>query len=477
MQEPMELDTEPRVDIEEATGLETIAPTGDHEAFTAREEERLRSAAEERALAFQNGFRQRTVVELALYTGAKVAELARLACGDLLLHDSAPALRIRSGSNPRILPLPPRLLEYFRDYLKRKQAAGESIASTAPLVCSQRGSSLSIRGWQAAWSLAQQHAGLVDGEGRALFNLESARQVVGRRIYRATGNPHHVQAWLGLDLTTNADRYLPENFRITVETLRPIVGSVGPARELRRPSAPSLDLAMRYYNGTIGEMNRPYARKLFLDVPPENPLGQMWIARGLERGRCYFPHNPELAQAKAAKVIGVVREMADEGDPMAVFLYASARDNGLALDQDTHDATAWYHRAADLGSETGINNLALKYYWGRGCDQDDEKAFRLFQHGASLHEASCMFNLALLYYEGMGTERNLEMAVKWYTKAATAGEVRSMNNLSYLYMRGEGVPRDEECATRWYCLSGNVPYATDNVVKPRPKLEMIRVAG
>jgi TPR repeat protein len=441
-------------------------------------EQTLRGSVLDREGRYEQGFRQRAVLEIALYTGAKVTELARLTVGDLQLVPSALSIRIPSESNPRVLPLNSGIANWFAKYLEQKKAAGESLAATAPLVCSQRGSGLSVRGWQDAWGLIQRHAGVISADGRPLFSLESARQAAGRRVYRASRNPHHVQGWLGLDLSTNADRYLPETIMMNVEVLRAVLDDVWSPLEVRPHPEEKLRLAFGFYNGTAGVMNRNLARRLLVETSPDDPRAEFFIARCLERGRAYFPINPDLAQRKAAATIGGIRELASEGCPIATFLYATALDEAMGCERNLEEAVVWYEKAISLGVETAYTNLGLLYHWGRGVKRDDARALGYFQQGAALHEASCMFNLGVMYQEGIGTEANLATALRWYHRAATAGEVRSMNNLSYLYSVGLGVPRDEKAAERWYCLAGQLPSARAGVVMPdKPQIEMIRLAG
>lgn len=457
----------------------TDLPEGDETSglLSLQEEAHLRRVMRDRESHYRNGFRQRAVVELALYTGAKVNELERLTVGDLFLEAGAPSLRIPSESNPRVLPLTDEMAAFMGDYLVKKQKAEEPLGATDPLMCSQLGTRLTLRGWQAAWALAQKHAGLLGADEKPRMNLEVARRNAGRRIYRIAQNPHHVQAWLGLDVTSNADRYKPEGHTITTETLRALMqpGLLSP--ELRLTENRSLRLAMGYYNGTIGVMNRPLAKRLFLDCEPEDPRREMWVARGLSRGRCLFPENDIMAHRKAATIIDTIRELAEQDDPMAVYLFASATDEGLALKRDFEKSAELYQRAVDLGVETAITNLALKYHYGSGVEKDDSRAVQLFQRGATLHEGSCMFNLGVMYSSGWGTGRDPQKAYRWFLKAASIGEVRSMNNLSYMLHNGEGVAKDERAAERWYCLGGVMTYGHDGTVNNGTRLEMITVAG
>lgn len=421
--------------------------------------------------------RQLAVVELSLFTGAKVNELAALDCGDVRLTKGHESIRIPSRAHPRVLPLDDAMAAFLSWYMEKKTEAGEPTDSKAPLVMSQRKSRLSIRGWQEAWSVAQRLAGLVDADNRPLFNLEAARALAGRRVYQFCGNPHHVQAWLGMDESTNVDRYSPNLLLTDFRALRVLLENAG--RIARVPPVESVELstAVSYYNGTAGYVDRQLARRLFVNVPPEDPLGQFWIARCLHHGRSTFPINPTLGERKASLLIDEIIRLAKDAHPMAMFLYASALNDGLGVPLNLEASAAWYRDAADAGFETALNNYGLVLEAGRGLPRDRKKAFEVFELGATRHEASCMFNLAVMLQDGRVGKPNLEGALRWYRKAASLGDVRSMNNLSYLYYTGQGVPKDELVAERYYCLAGQLPASRDGFVGATKEVQMISLAG
>lgn len=463
------------------TQIEVVAPPeplrdSSSDFLSTAEEDRLRAMAIQRERKYRGSYSQRAVVELALCTGAKVNELVKLSCGDLMLTPNGASIRISSDVVPRVLPLSDEMQNYFAAFLKRKEAEGEATSRTSPLVCSQNGKRLSLRGWQSAWGLACKHAGLIDDLGKPLYNLETARRTVGRRLYAMRKNPHHVQAWLGLDITSNADRYRPDELQFGVDALRSLIDGSDRLGELGTFEQPSLDLAMRYYNGTIGVMNRLLAKRLFLQVSAEDPRREMFVARSLTSGRCMFPLDEARGEAKARKVIGAIRELAEENDPFSVYMLASAYDEGLAVERDLERSNELYAKAVELGWETAMNNFGLQHFFGKGVSQNDEKAFGLFLQGASMHEASSMFNLAFMYQNGIGTKQDIQKAVRWLRKGALTGEARCMNNLSYCYFHGIGVPKDEAMGERWFCMSGILPPSDDGTVSPR-KPVLIRLAG
>lgn len=439
----------------------------------------LQDVAEARCSRNRNAWRQRMVVELALHTGAKAAELTALTCGDVRLHPGHESLRIRSDASPRVLPLTNRLAGIFREYVGWKEEVGEDTSGQASLVCSQRGGPLTLRGWQDAWLLAQRHAGIATNGGTAVHSLESAREFAGRRIYALRNNPHDVQAWLGLSLSSNADRFRPSDLSFNPVSLRSVIEP--PAIVTRRwptSSLPELILATMYFNGTGGVMDRFEARRRLLALPEGDPLGQYWIARCLDRGRAFFPKDKELAREIALQCVSAVRDLAHGGDVMAMYLWGSEHAEVIAGGEvDPERAFHWYTKAAEQGHETSLNNIGLAYEYGRGVPRDSAMAMEYFRKGAMLHEASAMFNLAVMHAEGIGCEADLKEALRWYKKAASIGEPRSMNNLHYLYRHGLGVPKDPEAANRWYCLSGQLPQAAYSYVRPEAKYALIRAAS
>lgn len=447
--------------------------------LTAAHGEFLRAAAHRRLDRHANGWRQRMVVELALHTGAKVSELVSLRVEDVRLVARDETIRVTSEARPRVLPLTGPMVALLDEYLTWKSSVGEATDAASPLVCSQRGGPLTMRGWQDAWALAQRHAGLLNDDRAARFSLESAREHAGRRVYGLRHNPHDVQAWLGLAFHSNVERFRPSDLSFNPVDLRPLLpGGAAPARRRRAATVhPDLARAVGLYNGTGGRLDRHRARDFFLAVPTTDPLGQFWIARCLDRGRCFFPRDPALAQRKAAGVMDEVLALADAGGAMAMYLYACACDEGLGRAADHELAVVWYEKAIAAGNETSWNNLGLLHEYGKGTPRDSRRAVAHFREGAARHEGSSMFNLAVMLGEGISTPRDPAQALAWYHRAAALGEPRSMNNLSYLYANGLGVERNAEVAERWFLLAGQLNTSARGYVNPGREIEMIRLAG
>ncbi len=133
-----------------------------------------------------------------------------------------------------------------------------------------------------------------------------------------------------------------------------------------------------------------------------HPLGVMWVARSLFRGRVEdeygnpsenwakivggrieFPQDRNLAETLARRVLGTVQDLARGGNAEALFLLASALEDGLAtISRDSRQAAGMYLKAANAGHALAQNNLGVMYANGRGVEQSDVKAGEWYRKAA-----------------------------------------------------------------------------------------------
>ena len=133
--------------------------------------------------------RDHIVISLALGTGLRLKELVGLDVSDLFFPTGEPRQRVRV--RPEIAKrgrvgdifLPDALMPKVREYWRHKAARGESLAPSAPLLCSvphrrisRRRIQVVVRGWQVA-----------AGFGR-LYPFHSLRHSAVTNIYRTSRN-------------------------------------------------------------------------------------------------------------------------------------------------------------------------------------------------------------------------------------------------------------------------------------------------
>lgn len=121
--------------------------------------------------------------------------------------------------------------------------------------------------------------------------------------------------------------------------------------------------------------------------------------------------------SKSWDTVVVLEEAAKKGDPVAMYVYGWAHDEGDEIKEDDKKAREWYQKAAP-----GLVKLA-----------NDGNVEAMVIVGES-------------FEEGNGVAKNKATAAQWYQKASDKGNTDAMYLLGKLYEDGEGVPKDKEKA-------------------------------
>jgi integrase len=133
------------------------------------------------------------VVDVALSTGLRVSEIARLRCGDVDFKRGC--LRVtrskKRRSKSETLAVGADLLDHLREFIAWKEAVGQTTGKVAPLFVGKRGA-LTVLGLQRIWKRAVEEAGLP-----ADLSIHSARHTIAVTLLKKTGNLRLVQKQLG----------------------------------------------------------------------------------------------------------------------------------------------------------------------------------------------------------------------------------------------------------------------------------------
>ena len=199
-----------------------------------------------------------------------------------------------------------------------------------------------------------------------------------------------------------------------------------------------------------------------------------------EELRQSFLQNPE-------KAFSIIREYADKGNGMALYLMGAyyhygynavicGRDKGIEYYRKALQAgyapAAWVcclnesdeQRKNDLlnqwaeknrafaqeGDCVAQNSLGYMYKNGHGVEQSYETAVEWYRKAADQGNAAAQYNLGFMYQYGHGVEQSNEKAVEWYRKAADQGNAAAQYNLGFMYENGHGVEQSNEKAVEWY---------------------------
>lgn len=128
---------------------------------------------------------EQAVLEIALGSGLRVAEIARLACGDLALGKGSGSIAVRrgKGGKPRIVIISGELCRTLRRFLEWKSRSGFSIDHDSPLISARRTTRfMCTRALQKMFSRLQAAAGV------SSHRFHDLRHTYGSYLLQASGN-------------------------------------------------------------------------------------------------------------------------------------------------------------------------------------------------------------------------------------------------------------------------------------------------
>lgn len=139
---------------------------------------------------------------------------------------------------------------------------------------------------------------------------------------------------------------------------------------------------------------------------------------------------------------------AEQGNPQAQRLVASAYEDGTGVPQSFTEAAKWFMKAAIQGDAAAQTQLGLYYANGRGVPQDFQESAKWSRKAAEQGVALAQSNLGVLYAQGKGVPQDYREAASWFEKAADQGLAEAQANLGLSYVNGWGVGKN---LVRGYC--------------------------
>ncbi len=168
--------------------------------FLSKEErDRLVKATEERAIVDlakgrKTWVRRWILVDLALFSGLRVSEIANLTIGDLRLNGSEKLIYVKNGKGGKsgYVTIDKALAKHLKDFISWKKASGEHVESSAPLLTGLRdGRPYSVNALQKEFKQAADNAGLPDH-----YSIHSCRHTFATYLLAGTKNLRLVQKQL-----------------------------------------------------------------------------------------------------------------------------------------------------------------------------------------------------------------------------------------------------------------------------------------
>lgn len=148
-------------------------------------------------------------------------------------------------------------------------------------------------------------------------------------------------------------------------------------------------------------------------------------------GYCY---DEGIGTAKdPEKAFQLYMKAAEAGSKTAMNNIALCYENGTGVAKDYAEAIKWYNKAIDNGFTLALNNLGWMYMDGKGVDKDPSEALRLWRKGADKNNSWCINSIGVAYRDGKGVSKNLNDARDWFERAMKLGNSAAKNNLNNLW--------------------------------------------
>jgi TPR repeat protein len=193
---------------------------------------------------------------------------------------------------------------------------------------------------------------------------------------------------------------------------------------------------------------RPRLQQASLGVLASATLVHGAAARPLQDAQAASDHGDY------ARAVGLLRPLADQGDPAAQGKLAGLEALGLGVPADAAQALVLARRSFAAGSAEGAAVLVeiCSLQLG-GTAGDCTKAADFYRARAQGGDVTAVDSLASLYDEGKEVPRDETEAFRWYLKAAQAGDYNAQAKVGSAYALGKGAPHDPALAYAWLDLA------------------------
>lgn len=166
--------------------------------------------------------------------------------------------------------------------------------------------------------------------------------------------------------------------------------------------------------GVGGPVDEPEGDRLLLAAAEtgEEAKGFLWLSQRMQFSPGTRWHRPHLAKALLAT-------LSKHNVPGTATLQARWLLNGTPAEMA--EGAHLLRGLADQGDPRAIFELGLLYQNGRSVPRSAAKAMDAFRKAASLGEPEAMYHLGVLHQTGILTKKDFKAAAKWYQQAEAKG--------------------------------------------------------
>jgi uncharacterized protein len=160
-----------------------------------------------------------------------------------------------------------------------------------------------------------------------------------------------------------------------------------------------------------------------------------------ELGRAY------AAKQQTADAIATWHKAADKGSTSAMVELGVLYATGAGVAKDEAQARKLFERAAEAGNPRGVSNLAA--LGGGSAPSDPARARELLAKAAETN-AEAQYQLGLMLAEGTGGPKDDVGARALFEKAAAQNHPGALEEMGVFAQEGRGGPKDADAAKAYY---------------------------
>lgn len=167
---------------------------------------------------------------------------------------------------------------------------------------------------------------------------------------------------------------------------------------------------------------------------------------------CFAPCN-----LSGAEVVARARARADGGDPAALEILGTIHLAGeFGLEASSSRATRYFVRAAELGDETAMLQMAALHIHGDGVAKSVWRASEYYRAAVAAGSPHGLYFLGQCYANGDGVDRDVAEAARLWRVAASVGYTRAEVALAGLHWAGfPGHPPSVAAAAGYYARAAD----------------------
>lgn len=178
-----------------------------------------------------------------------------------------------------------------------------------------------------------------------------------------------------------------------------------------------------------------------------DPVAAFYYAEALHNGWGVFPPNRQKAGEIFAKVIEDISALRVKQDGLISYTLYRAYDKGYGREENKGKAYYWLDNAIAQG-------YGIAYYDRAKLLEEaghNIEALAMYKKAAELGTSEAYFRLGLIYERGeTGIKQNYPEALNYYSKAAAEGHTKAEANLGAMYYNGLGTKQNYAEALRLF---------------------------